>query len=579
MITKNHPSAYAELFKKAQEILTKYGKTNSKDNRVDNPVSISNIDDYFGVLKALAEIEARAESGKDSYIDEVIDPIFTILPATEETFNIDANSRKISIPDNFAKYGVGVQGDEIAEILYFAIDRYFDAMDLAEMDIIVQWKHSADNEVPESLSATYKKSLTLQPGKIVFGWPITGEMTERAGNIQFSIRFYRRQNNELIYSFSTLPAQIKIQSGLDFELTTDSINNAINRNSQIYNNLRNSVPANVDYVVAAPTFEARWVQLEGSTELVPAENKEYDLPITLAAKAGFAANVEGEISGNGLAYSWYREGTAESLGGENKYKEAQSGEYDNNKEIYYVIEDGVYQPYYSDGNPFDDENVDKVYVRYSDFTPTMAGTYYVKATNAYKHNNFKAADSDKWVIPGPGDPVFEYGNENRELILGDQGSINITATLPENNKFEGEGKWYKSENAIFDPNNAEEIIDASGDSYIPTDEGYYFREVTNSRNGESKVSNSLSVWARHDASDPVIASQPSNNATTLSIVVEAPAYGNITYQWQTNDGIAIEGATSSSYSGPVGGIYKCVVTNTYKGRTKSITSDPAAITG
>jgi hypothetical protein len=134
MITKNHPTAYAELFKKAQEVLNKYGQTNSEGNKVTEAVTISNIDDYFGVLKALAEIEQRAESGN---ISEYIDPIFTILPATEETFNIDANSRKISIPDNFAKYGAGVQGDEIAEILYFSIDRYFDAMDLAEMDILV----------------------------------------------------------------------------------------------------------------------------------------------------------------------------------------------------------------------------------------------------------------------------------------------------------------------------------------------------------------------------------------------------------------------------------------------------------
>jgi hypothetical protein len=29
------------------------------------------------------------------------------------------------------------------------------------MDILIQWKHSADNDLLETLSATYKKSLTL----------------------------------------------------------------------------------------------------------------------------------------------------------------------------------------------------------------------------------------------------------------------------------------------------------------------------------------------------------------------------------------------------------------------------------
>ena len=48
------------------------------------------------------------------------------------------------MPENFAKYGVGVQGDEIAEILYFSIDRFFDAIDLAEKEILIQWRHEKD---------------------------------------------------------------------------------------------------------------------------------------------------------------------------------------------------------------------------------------------------------------------------------------------------------------------------------------------------------------------------------------------------------------------------------------------------
>ena len=40
MITKNHPSAYAELFKKAQEALSMYGNGDFKNAK------ISNIDDF-----------------------------------------------------------------------------------------------------------------------------------------------------------------------------------------------------------------------------------------------------------------------------------------------------------------------------------------------------------------------------------------------------------------------------------------------------------------------------------------------------------------------------------------------------
>ena len=79
------------------------------DNNLDLVCRLNNIDDYFACLAELARIENE--------YPEQIDPIFTILPATEQTFNIDADKRSIAIPENFAKYGVGVQGDEIAEIL------------------------------------------------------------------------------------------------------------------------------------------------------------------------------------------------------------------------------------------------------------------------------------------------------------------------------------------------------------------------------------------------------------------------------------------------------------------------------
>ena len=83
MITKNHATAYASLFKKAEEVLTKYSTEFANQ-------SIGNIDDYFACLKTLATLENEHP--------EEIDPIFTILPATEQTFDIDANTREIKVP-------------------------------------------------------------------------------------------------------------------------------------------------------------------------------------------------------------------------------------------------------------------------------------------------------------------------------------------------------------------------------------------------------------------------------------------------------------------------------------------------
>jgi hypothetical protein len=49
-----------------------------------------------------------------------------LMPADEEIFEIDANTRIISVPDNVKKNGIGVYGDHNAEMIVLNIDRYFD---------------------------------------------------------------------------------------------------------------------------------------------------------------------------------------------------------------------------------------------------------------------------------------------------------------------------------------------------------------------------------------------------------------------------------------------------------------------
>ena len=88
-----------------------------------------------------------------------------------------------AIPASFARNGVSVQGDEIAEVLYFSIDRYFDTTDLAttDMHIVIQW----ETKDRSGLSANFGKDVESVPGKILFGWPISSELTGAAGSIKF----------------------------------------------------------------------------------------------------------------------------------------------------------------------------------------------------------------------------------------------------------------------------------------------------------------------------------------------------------------------------------------------------------
>ena len=573
MITKNHPSAYAELFKKAQAALAAHGSDEAFKSAV-----ISNIDDYFACLAELARIEELTDENDNL----LYDPIFTILPATEETFNIDANKRTIAIPENFARYGVGVQGDEIAEILYFSIDRYFDAMDLADMDIIVQWKHEKDSELANNLSATYKKSLTLQPGKIVFGWPITAEITERSGNIQFSIRFYRRnkETKTLEYSFSTLTATIKIQTGLDFELDETAFL-PINKNNQIYRNLRNSKRADVGYLIAAPVFSEYYVQ-DGEDFIPAAENLTYDLPVTFVAKAEIPKNKpEGSyVSGSGLSYYWYAKDESAVLPSYNVYKvvENLTAETYNPNEIYYVkaIEDGkeVYQPYYKDNSPYDDEGEDgtkvTLYTRLSALTPNAPGEYNVIAKNIYVPGSEAPVSSSKWIVPAPAEPVF-YRQETELLITDNEVEVVIDTSVPDNGDLST--SWYYSLTNNF--KEASIIEGVNGNSYATADEGYYFVKAINKKNNAEVEAYSAPVWVRYEASMPVIVlySNSTPLGEAISVTVSAPLHSeSISYQWENELG-AISGATNAEYTPTATGNYRCVVTNTYKGTRKSVSSE------
>ena len=76
MITKNHATAYAELYRRAEKVLTDYGTKFANK-------TINNIDEYFACLSILATLERDHP--------EEIDPIFTMLPATEATFEAQRN--------------------------------------------------------------------------------------------------------------------------------------------------------------------------------------------------------------------------------------------------------------------------------------------------------------------------------------------------------------------------------------------------------------------------------------------------------------------------------------------------------
>lgn len=184
MITKtlNLDSAYAELFDEIRE-------------KSNGAIDINNVEGFFGNILEISALDKK----------------YLRLPLDEPLFAIDANSRKITVPDEFRSNGLSVQGDHLAETVYFVIDRYFDYMDLNNTDVSINWKMG--NEAGKT--DRFTMSTDVIPGSIVFGWPVNNIITKKSGALTFAVEFCRKDNQgNVLYDFNTLTANINIKEGL-----------------------------------------------------------------------------------------------------------------------------------------------------------------------------------------------------------------------------------------------------------------------------------------------------------------------------------------------------------------------------
>jgi hypothetical protein len=120
----------------------------------------------------------------------------------EPFFDVDINTREITVPTHFKKYGIGIQGDMIAETLLFKTDRYVDYIDLKDTEIWVQWEKPGTDGNASKIEFTYLPA--EEPEKLIFAWPITSKATELSGNLKFSVRFIKRgEQDSIVYSLNT----------------------------------------------------------------------------------------------------------------------------------------------------------------------------------------------------------------------------------------------------------------------------------------------------------------------------------------------------------------------------------------
>lgn len=457
-------------------------------------------------------------------IGAIKDGKFLILPLDEEPLKIDANKRTITLPASFKKNGIGVMGDQIAEILFFKIDRYFDTTDLYNETIQIEWEN-ANGEI--GFSGPYPTQYVVTENGndyVYFGWPISEELTETPGNIKFSVRFYSIDEidgeKKVVYSLRTLPATATIHNTLNLDvLENDSYLSVTTQEAKtiIQKRFKNSPQTDTGIVAGLPIWAVNI--LETSKDLNENTNPE------------FIVSAYTEDYGT-ISYKWYRKETENSLP---ELIEKNVGI------IYLPTEDTTINPnkvYYKEEVSEDDSNlvgytvVDlkeetafptdyTIYEEYSTYNADTAGFYYVEAVNRIGSSHTENP-SNICEIPGAEELPLEENPISYILGSSDPDSISIQlstgASMP--SKGTTSTKWYNL-SGILEGETANSL-----DLTNRQEENAYYVVVTHNRNNNEKSTTSGQYYVTKAPKTPEFKQAPTANEyayanTAVSIEMKA----------------------------------------------------------
>lgn len=390
---------YNELFAKAYKFLESLNNGSVPAGKE----RFSSLAEYYGHIADLFEQQ------KYEYI---------MVPLDEDPFEIDLNTRKITVPKSFSKCA-SVQTDILAETIIFVVDRYFDYMDLANTNIYVQW---TDPRGVPGATRVEMIDLDSEPGKIKFAWPLNDAVTKTPGTVKFAVRFFRITNDnvkELVYSLNTLDAEIIIKAALHEDPSLAAVESPVNAGlfgKAILNSNYSAVGVNppVQPIYDVPGTDIATVEIGENDKrfIVPVTNVTdkgikfvglKDDTITLAVQAVAA-------DGGEITYKWfYKAEDSEVAYDCENYMGIEGNKFGVVEDLYLKVEDlseaVPHERYYTmneDNKPIEyttrpiEEGVE-LYERYSSFTVpasgTVTGLYHATAWNTIDASGYVKEDN------------------------------------------------------------------------------------------------------------------------------------------------------------------------------------------
>lgn len=145
--------------------------------------------------------------------------IVELLPSEDDIFEVDLNTRTISIPQFLS-----VRYDHNAEVIYFKCARYYDNMDLSRTVCVIEFlnadKKAGIYRVPFYDISKYdidKEDPAVVTPVMYVPWSVGGLATATAGKVTFNLHFYQLAEDKktFLYSMRTKPADGTVLHGMD----------------------------------------------------------------------------------------------------------------------------------------------------------------------------------------------------------------------------------------------------------------------------------------------------------------------------------------------------------------------------
>lgn len=579
---------------------------------------ITSLDEYFSYIVELNAISKR----------------YTILPLDEEVFEIDANARTITVPQSFQKNGISVQGDEVGEIVYFRINRFYDAMDLALRDIYIEWKSAAKDENGKEItgvSVPWVIDTESEPGFIIFGWPLSSKITAAAGQVSFAVRFYTfdPDTDTLKYSLSTLTQTATIKPALNFDLINIIQDGSLIDNSDALISdrfINSSVTAG-----AVKAEEPEFIQdLVEHLVLDLDEDGFRTVPVQKSVQA--IAKDAGQLSYAWKKYDYYNNEKLEIAFEITMAETTDTARVEG--KLYFIADelgDRGYILYKGDVFDKTSEDYVKIYERFSTGTINSIGKYYAIATNRVRQST-ATTETKVCIVKPPVEPVITTNVTGKEIL---NEANTFTKELKVVVRIDDEGKetyqWFRQGpgESAFSP--IEDATDSSYEIVGSADEnsetgavgdGLYKVVITNNLNlnvdGSIAQDDIESAVCRvtHPAAKMVVRAITDVDYTTSDITAgdfiavsadfpegsaeHVPGWrteeDSVTYQWYrymanghdiaedmaiakegnyeiNGDVLITENANDSKFSPQSAGVFFCLVTNTYNGTVATQTSE------